>query len=958
MSTKKIIFTLVLAQLSCFPVFSQWKSKEFLSPGNEYRAQTWYHWQNGHIGKDAIKADLESMKEVGLGGFYLFTTAEGAPEGPAVYMEDEWWDAYRFTQREAKSLGLEMGIMNGSGWSVSGGPWVKPEDAMQEVAWTEEHLTGPVHFKGRLPEPLPCLGLERDMQKDPLSNRRYYVPREQVAGYFHDIAVLAFPTPEGEKTGKPYHIKGWWDKAGFSKMNSWSPDHIKAPEKEIVRPGDMIDLTDLVGPDGSLEWDVPEGTWTILRIGYQPTGRKNHPAAAGGSGLEVDKLSAAALDRYWEASTGRLLEDSDHVTKVLIDSYEAGHQNWTSGFEKEFRKRMGYDLRFFLPAVTGRVVSGTDETERFLWDYRKVISDLLIENYYDRFAELSHKDGRLLAIEPYGQFGNTDEFSTGKTADILSGEFWAGENAGSTNRTTMKLASSLSHVYGKEIVGAEAFTNSGRIFEIHPGMLKTQGDYYFCLGMNQVWLHSYVHDPYGKMPGMTLGSYGTHFNRRNTWWEYSRPWFDYLARCQYMLRQGKSSCPILYYMGEDAPSRPPKSEDLVPAIPAGYDYDFCGGSEILSLLKAGKGTLTAPSGTVYNLLVIRSKDNLQPATLHQIEALSKAGAIICYGPEANIESTLRSNGVLPDVEINLPAGYKAEETQYPGCPVTFTHRTAPGRDVFFVSNQQVHKKVAPTLLFNVRGKAPEVWNPKDGSIHRIHEYEITEDGRIRMNLPLEESEALFVVFRMPLGGKHRALGTAGRPEPKDVVTSIGQGWEISLLPGFSGNGKTIEADTLANLSGSEDPEVKYFSGSILYRNHFTANRKKGQRFTLDLGEVAVVAQVRINGRDVGTLWCEPFRCDISEYVHVGENTLEIKVVNLLYNRVAGDLMLPEDCEWTDQTGSTASGFSLARIPSWVVEGKDSPTGRKTFTTWKWPYMKGRMLPPSGLIGPVTVSESI
>ncbi len=933
----KYFSALTLTLLSCVPALSQWKPKEFLSPDREFRPWTWYHWQNGHIGKDAIKKDLESMKEVGIAGFYLFNSAEGVPPGPVVYMGDEWWDAYHYLQKEAERLGLEMGVVNGAGWSVSGGPWVTPDDAMQELAWTELRLSGPRHFDGTLDEPVPCLGLERDMQKNPVRNRRYYVPRDKVAGYFHDIAILAFPTPEGEINGRPYHIDGWWDKAGFTKMSSWAKDVNQAPGKETVRVDEIIDLTDKTGPDGSLEWDVPEGSWTVLRIGYQPTGRRNHPAAEGGSGLEVDKLSAAALDRYWKASTGRLLDGSEYVSKVLIDSYEAGLQNWTSGFEKQFLERMGYDLRKFLPAITGRVVEGTDETERFLWDYRKVISDLLIENFYDHFADLVHQAGRKLSIEPYGQFGNTDEFSTGGTADILAGEFWAGENAGSTNRTTMKLASSLSHVYGKEIVAAEAFTNSGRIFEVHPGMLKTQGDYYFCQGMNQVWLHSFVHDPYEKIPGMTLGSYGTHFNRRNTWWKYSKPWFDYLSRCQYMLRKGKSSCSILYYMGEDSPSRPPKTEDLVPAIPAGYDYDFCGGSEILPELKAG----------TYKVIVVKSQAFLRPKILEQLKSLERAGTLIITGTSGkSLEDFLKENGILPDLEISLPSGYTPEATQYPGGPITFTHRKGKSSELFFVSNQQAGKAVDVSLLFNVKGLAPEVWNPMDGSVSPVHDYDVTRDGRIRMHLFLEESGSAFIVFKKKASRKTTCKAHAAESLPRKVL-DLRHAWRIDLLP----------SDSLQDLSLSEDPNVKYYSGEILYRNNFEVSGKEGRRFTLDLGDVAVIAQVKINGKDAGTLWCKPFRTDITEYVQAGVNSLDIKVVNLLYNRVAGDLLLPEDCEWTTDTGSTASGYSLKKIPEWVVEGKDSPTGRHTFSTWKWPYMVGRNLPPSGLIGPVQIFVS-
>lgn len=994
MSPIKIKAIIIVATLFQFTASAQWRIEDFRSPDNEYRSQTWYHWQNGHISKEAIKADLESMKDVGLGGFYLFTSAEGIPSGPIKYMTEEWFDAYHYAGNEAKRLGLEMGVVNGSGWSVSGGPWVKPEDSMQEVAWTETILKGPSHFDGNLAEPIPCLGFERDMQKDPVKNRRYYVPRDQLVGHYHDIVILAFPTPEGEENGRPYHINGWWGKAGYSKMSFWNIDETETPIGDVIDLDDIINLSGYVGEDGRLIWDVPEGTWTVLRIGYQPTGTSNHPAAEGGSGLEVDKLSSSALDKYWSASTERLLKGSEEVRRILIDSYEAGLQNWTAGFEKEFMRRMGYDPKPYLPTIAGRVIESTRVTEQFLWDYRKVISDLLNENFYDHFATLSHQHGVQLAIEPYGQFGNTDEFSTGENADILAGEFWAGENGGSTNRTTMKLASSLSNIYGKEIVGAEAFTNSGKVFEIYPGMLKTQGDYYYCLGMNQIWLHSYVLDPYERIPGMTLGSYGTHFNRRNTWWNYSRPWFDYQARCQYMLRQGESIRDILYYMGEDAPVRPPKSETLNPAIPIGYDFDFCGGSDILQSLKAGKGTVTTPSGKVYKLLVVKSQKYLRLSVLKDLLSLVSKGAIVyleapmgspSLGDEekelrelvskvwknssrniinhgqgkiysnALLKDILNANRVIPDLEVTLPENYKTENTVYPEGPVVFTHKKSENTDIYFISNQQVNTSIEPTLTFSVKRKTPEIWDPKDGSSRPVDNYWMTSDGRIQMRLPLEESGSVFVVFKKPYIKPSRTQLREEKADKKSI--SLSENWSIALAPGFSGPGKSLSINTLSDLSQSQDPDVKYHSGEIVYNNSFNLNDLEGNRFILDLGKVAILAKIKINGQDVGTTWCEPHRIDLSEYVKEGENTLEITVVNLLFNRLAGDLLLPEDCEWTTETGSTAEGYSLFRIPQWVIDGKDSPTGRKTFATWKWPYMKDKSIPPSGLIGPVTITAT-
>ena len=257
---------------------------------------------------------------MGIGGFMICNAAEGTPPGSATYYSDEWWKMFIHTKKEAKRLGLEMGIMNGPGWSASGGPWNTPENSMQEVVWTEKQLTGPSYFNGKLSIPEPVLGLERDMKRDSVLNRRYYMPRNFLRGYYKDLAILAFRTPEGEMAGKPYHINRWWEKAGYSKIAKYIRDKKEAPNEEVVHIDKIIDLTGKINEEGNLRWNVPEGNWTILRVGYQPTGRSNHPAPKGGKGLEVDKMSAEAVDIHWEESIGKknMIKEGECYFMVLI----------------------------------------------------------------------------------------------------------------------------------------------------------------------------------------------------------------------------------------------------------------------------------------------------------------------------------------------------------------------------------------------------------------------------------------------------------------------------------------------------------------------------------------------------------------------------------------------------------------------------------------------------------------
>ena len=248
----------------------------FIHPPVASRPSVWWHWVNGHVSREQITRDLEDMMRGGLNGFTLFNTSEGTPPGPIKYFSPEWWRLLEHTMTEAERLGLTMGIHNGAGWSSSGGPWVTPDRAMQELVWTEIQVSGPGEIDRLLAIPEPALGLERDMKKDPLINRRYYVPREQVRGYYRDIALFAFPTLKGDAAGKPYRLEEWRLKAGFGKLRDrQDPDQRPVPAGDVIDVSQLVDLTGKLDAEGRLKWRAPAGDWTILRLGYQPTGRQN-----------------------------------------------------------------------------------------------------------------------------------------------------------------------------------------------------------------------------------------------------------------------------------------------------------------------------------------------------------------------------------------------------------------------------------------------------------------------------------------------------------------------------------------------------------------------------------------------------------------------------------------------------------------------------------------------------------
>ena len=383
----------------------------------------------------------------------------------------------------------------------------------------------------------------------------------------------------------------------------------------------VIDLTGRMGADGRLEWaEAPEGRWRLLRIGYTTTGVTCAPAYL--SGLECDKLSRRGLDAHWPHFMGVLLRgqrDLGVLKYATIDSYEVNGQNWTEGFEEAFRRRRGYGMRPFLPAMLGYVVGTRLETHRFLYDLQRTVSDLFAENYYDYFAELCHREGLTAITEPYG--GPFDQLRCARRADIPSGEFWLGQGRMSL------MPGSAAHVHGALGVGAEAFTTDalpGR-WQGHPEELKVYGDRGWLMGVSRLIVHSYVHQPLVNVrPGMSLGHHGSQLNRNTTWWPLGRGWADYVRRAQRLLQAGVVRNQALVLSGESNPNRFPTLSELTRA---GYGYDYVCADDLRDSLEVlPDGRLRTPSGAVYDLLHLGTDRFLTVATLRRVRELAEAGA--------------------------------------------------------------------------------------------------------------------------------------------------------------------------------------------------------------------------------------------------------------------------------------------------------------------------------------------
>jgi hypothetical protein len=599
-------------------------AKGFVSPPQSARPWVYWFWLDGNITREGITADLEAMQRVGIGGVLIMEVDQGAPKGPARFGSPQWRELFKFVLLEAKRLGLEVNMTNDAGWCGSGGPWITPALAMQKVVWSTTQVEGPRRFEQVLPEP------------------------QKVAGYYEDIAVLAFPTPAD------YRIDDIQAKAAFVRQEvplQKQPEPLPA-EKTIPRTG-VRELTAQMSKDGRLSWDVPPGKWTVLRLGHTPTGKDNHPAPLEGRGLECDKLSRTATDAMFEGLMGKLIADSqplvgNTLVATHIDSWEVGSQNWTPAFREDFQRLRGYDPLPYLPVMTGRVVDSLERSERFLWDLRQTISELLVQNYAGRFRELAHQHGMRLSIEAYD--GPCDDMTYAGQADEPVGEFWSWSFGSGADWCTEM--ASAAHIYGKPILGAEAFTATDKEkWQGHPGSIKALGDWAFCEGINRFVFHRYALQPWRDVkPGMSMGPWGLHYERTQTWWEQSKAWHEYLSRCQYLLQQGQFVADICYLEPEASPYRfrPPPTPGSPPHRPP-YNFDGCTPEVLLTRMKVKDGRLVLPSGMSYRLLVLPEVETMTPKLLRKVSELVKAGATV-VGP-APVRSPSLSNYPQCDEEI-------------------------------------------------------------------------------------------------------------------------------------------------------------------------------------------------------------------------------------------------------------------------------------------------------------------
>ena len=987
--------------------------ENFHRPPESTQPWVYWVWMDGNISREGITADLESMKQAGIGGVIIMEVNVGIPRGPVGFMSSEWRTLFKHVVNETERLGLQVTLMTGPGWTGSGGPWVKPEQSMIHLVASDTVVSGPARFDGILRQPARWPAFFGDgllpLEIEKIKNE-----------FYRDVTVLAFPTPHGNERIANIDEKALYVRAPYSSQPGVKPFlpapalFPSLPQDAVIPANQVIDLSEKMTAGGKLSWNIPPGSWTIMRFGNTSTGATTRPAPVPGLGLESDKLDTTALNAHFDAFIGSLLRDlGPRKTNVdggwrwlHMDSWEMGAQNWSPAFRSEFKRLRGYDLYSYLPVFSGRIVGSLERSERFLWDLRQTAQDLLLKNHALHLKELGRRAGFQISIEPYDMTPCAD-MSLGGVADVPMCEFWM---YGFNTSFSVLEATSIAHTNGKKVVAAEAFTSSDEEHWLaYPTTMKVLGDWAFSAGVNRFVFHRSQHQPWlNRLPGMTMGPYGVHWERTQTWWDMVPAYHTYLSRCQYMLRQGLSVADVCFLVPEGAPQvfRPPMSAVTGnPPDRLGYNFDGCTPEVVLSNMSVRNGRLVLPDGMSYRVLVLPERETMTPMLLRRIKKLVEAGATVVgprvlkspslsgfpdcdvevkkladelwadvngtsvterrlgkgrivwkqasiksvsspsapaaasgpeqYGDYDLITSLLSSMGVPPDFESDVALRY--------------AHRQDAGNDIYFIANPS-NQIVSAQCKFRVDGKRPQLWDAVTGEVRDLPEY-LVRDGRTVIALRFEPAQSCFVIF----GASAEKDKSPERNYPNIPVAGTIEGpWNVSFDPQLGGP-KNVRFELLEDWSTRAEVGIKYFSGTAVYRKtfdmpEFQRATNKPPRFWLDLGRVFNMARVRLNGRDLGVVWCAPWRVEITDAIHKSGNLLEVEVVNLWPNRLIGDEFQPPDAEY-------GKGGNLLRWPDWLLKNEPRPSkGRYTFATWRH-FTKDSPLLPSGLVGPVRLLRS-
>lgn len=840
----------------------------FKIPADADKPWAYWFWMNGNVDKETITRDIEAMKRVGFGGL-LMVDPRGyhndsdhviLPAPKMDFMSDEWRKMLAFGLTEAARVGLEVSINLSSCAGALKGPWPVGGDAPKRLIWQGVPLTRETVYEAELKKP---------------SDREY----------FWNIATIAV-----KYDGAVMEPMDTWLNAGDGPFDGWSGKELGERSEDGIRKAiEVVDLTAEIDARGRIAWKPPSGQWALLRFGS---------TTIDGHEYDVDMMDPKAVERHFNRMGKAIIADAGPLagktlTHFYSVSWEGAVPTWTGAFEEDFLHYRGYKIRSWLPVLAGFVIESPEISRRFVTDFRRARNDVFRDKFYGTMLDLCHRNGLEWHSESGGPwnrnpaiFGEADQLAFLARNDMAQGEYWW-NGAEDSGRQLSRPQAMMAHIYGKRLAAAEAFTHMTRHWTAYPAALKRCGDASFVDGVNLLVWHTFTSSP--KALGLPGSEYfaGTHINPNVTWFEQAKPFVSYLGRCQHLLRRGLFVADVCVFTG-DVPYQhwgrftTKWSEKATLELPAGHGYDIINTEVLLGRVTVKDGDLVLPDGMRYRVLVVDlDGDEVSLAALRKIEELKSQGALVVFGERrplrepgaaaqaAELDAQARQLGeTLWTGSATLEQAFKAKglAPDFEG-PFEFTHRRDGETDIYFVSGTGKEE-----CIFRVKGKQPEFWCPVSGNISEANGWRDSPDGRTTLTLDLPQDGAVFVVFRK--AGQPRP---AVEPAPSTGQLALDGPWEVNFMPGRGAPANTV-FDSLIGWDQHSDTGIRYFSGTAAYCTTFEISETDLLKTVwLELGSVGMVAQVRLNGTDLGVVWTAPWKLEVTGILKAGKNTLDIAV---------------------------------------------------------------------------------
>jgi hypothetical protein len=968
----------------------------FIDPPDYAKPRGYWIWAHGNFDYATVTSELQAFKEMGLGGADIFDMGIADPldiiPPGNQFMGEKMLDGIAYALKEAKKLGLDMGLSVSNGWNA-GGDWTEPDEKIMRLLFWKDTLEGPATITEiGFPE------IPRTFEK-PYGKFELFpgIKDDGFPEYYEEVALVAFPFTESKKIVDPDQVL-YFD---TDKIN-----------------GNRTDI------------NLPAGKWVLARGVVTPLGQKMWMRSDRSNGFIMDHYSKKATMHHFEHILGKLEERLGNLGETALErlylaSFEAeDYVIWSPELEEEFFNRNGYRLAPFIPVFTGSQMVEEATTERFLYDYRLTVSEMFINNHYRQASRICREHGVLLASESGGpgpplHYVPTEDLKALGSVDIMRGEFWNRHTRWNTEdglnlMQVVKNIASAAHIYGHKLVEMESFTSHGFHWQESPFELKPLADKAFCEGMTRVVYHTMPHSPpEAGIPGWSYQA-GTHIHPKMTWWPMSKPFHQYLARCSAMLMEGQFVADVAYYYGHDIPNFA-KPKHIRPDLGPGYDYDDLNTEILLQITEVRDGRILLPGGMEYEILVLPEDPRMDLEVIKKLDELLKKGATI-IGPKPvrvyGLADHVRKEKELAEItdkiwgkggrlkkrdriygQGRIITGKTAREVlmdknivpdfTYRIFPDTarldYIHRSTGGEEIYFIRNMD-SLSLSTEITLRVKGLIPEFWDPFTGSRQKARIFRETDSG-IQLPVHFSPNGSVFLVFRDRIGnnpyiesvryqgniifpgmpddymnftgyaasdsnilfssdhpGEYQISIHPGREmvlqvKKEDDIIQLDQDWDVRFPYGW-GVEPVVRLDLLQDWSASQVPGLKHFSGIATYHRTFDLTEDMlppDDVYILDLGHVGEVARVYINGQYAGISLFPPHCVDISSLLKPGKNFLIIEVANTWLNRLIGDLDLPLDQQYTRSN---------------VAQGNDPR--RRPWSNFD--------LPASGLIGPVIIKS--